>query len=99
MAGTRSKGRVLFGMKTGKLRKNGQKICIIENKALSLHPKTIGMPIDIDTLLGREVSEAEMVEMAAKCTNNDTRTVGGLKPLHQSDVLAIYRMARKSSED
>lgn len=56
--------------------------------------RSLGMPTDIRTLLGREVTEAEMAEMADKCTGMDTRTVGGLRPLHRDDVLAIYHMAK-----
>lgn len=56
--------------------------------------QSMGMPTDIHTLLGREVTEAEMEEMADKCTRHDSMTVGGLRALHKADVLAIYRMAR-----
>lgn len=56
--------------------------------------RSIGMPTDIHTLLGREVTEAEMQAMAEKCTMGDTKTVGGLRTLKSADVLAIYRMAK-----
>lgn len=55
--------------------------------------ESIGMPTSIHALLGREATEAEMIEMAEKCTMGDTKTVGGLKVLTKADVLAIYRMA------
>lgn len=56
--------------------------------------RSLGMPTDIHTLLGREVTEAEMAEMAQKCTCGDTKTVGGLRVLNEADVLAIYHLAR-----
>ncbi len=56
--------------------------------------QSIGMPVNIHTLLGREVTEEEMQEMACKCTSGDTATVGGLKKLTCADVLAIYHMAK-----
>lgn len=56
--------------------------------------RSLGMPTDIHTLLGREVTEAEMAEMAKKCTCGNTKTVGGLRVLGEADVLAIYHLAR-----
>ena len=56
--------------------------------------RSLGMPTDIHTLLGREVTEAEMEEMAKKCTCGNTKTVGGLRVLGEADVLAIYHLAR-----
>ena len=56
--------------------------------------ESIGMPTSIHTLLGKEVSEEEILDMADKCTRGDTHTVGGLKILGKEDVIAIYRMAK-----
>ena len=56
--------------------------------------ESIGMPTSIHTLLGKEVSEEEILDMADKCTHGDTHTVGGLKILGKEDVIAIYRMAK-----
>ena len=55
---------------------------------------SIGMPTDIHTLIGKEISEAEIEDMADKCTNGDTTTVGGLKVLKKADVIKIYQMAK-----
>ena len=53
-----------------------------------------GLPTNIHTLIGKEISEAEIEEMADKCTNGDTITVGGLKVLKKADVIKIYQMAK-----
>ncbi len=55
---------------------------------------SIGMPTDIHTLIGKEISNAEIENMADKCTNGDTTTVGGLKVLKKADVIKIYQMAK-----
>lgn len=41
-------------------------------KAMEQFFTSIGMPTDIHTLIGKEVTDAEIEEMAQKCTNNDT---------------------------
>lgn len=54
----------------------------------------IGMPINIHELIGREVTNEEIKEMARKCTNNYTTTQGRFKVLNASDIEQIYKMAR-----
>jgi hypothetical protein len=56
--------------------------------------RSIGMPTNIHTLIGKEVSETEIEEMADKCTNGDTITIGGLKVLRKEDIVKIYQMAK-----
>lgn len=63
-------------------------------KAMERFFASIGMPTDIHTLIGKEVTDAQIEEMAQKCTNNDSITIGALKVLHASDIIAIYKMAR-----
>ena len=53
----------------------------------------IGMPINIHELIGRQVTEYEIKEMARKCTNNRTVTQGRFKVLTADDIEQIYRMA------
>lgn len=55
---------------------------------------SIGMPTDIHTLIGKDLTDAQIEEMADKCTKSDTITVGGLKILRKADVAEIYRLAR-----
>ena len=54
----------------------------------------IGMPVNIHELIGKEVSEAEIQEMARKCTRGHKITQGSFKVLGSEDIEAIYRMAR-----
>ena len=56
--------------------------------------QSIGMPTNIKDLIGKEISEAEILEMADKCSNGGTSTIGGLKILNKEDMAAIYRMAK-----
>lgn len=51
------------------------------------------MPTNIREL-GYELSEAQIAELAEKCTNGRTRTVGGLKKLGYGDIVKIYEGAR-----
>lgn len=63
-------------------------------QAMEAFFRSIGMPTDIRTLIGHEVSEDDMEDMADKCTNGETTTIGGLKVLHKADILTIYHMAK-----
>lgn len=54
----------------------------------------IGMPINIHELIGREVTDEEIKEMARKCTNNYTTTQGHFKVLNAADIEQIYKMAK-----
>lgn len=63
-------------------------------KAVEAFFNSIGMPTDIHTLIGKDLTDAQIEEMADKCTKSNTITVGGLKILRKADVAEIYRMAR-----
>lgn len=63
-------------------------------KAVEAFFNSIGMPTDIHTLISKDLTDAQIEEMADKCTKSDTITVGGLKILRKADVAEIYRMAR-----
>ena len=53
----------------------------------------IGMPINIPELIGRQVTDDEIKEMARKCTRDYTMTMGKFKVLTADDIANIYRMA------
>ena len=55
--------------------------------------KDIGMPVSIPELLGRPVSDAEIAELARRCSHDGTITVGNLQVLTQEDIAAIYSLA------
>ncbi|MCI7001899.1 MAG: iron-containing alcohol dehydrogenase [Prevotella sp.] len=63
-------------------------------KAMEQFFRSIGMPTDIHTLVGKDITDAEIEEMAQKCTNGDTTAIGGLKILHAADIVKIYQMAK-----
>ena len=54
----------------------------------------IGMPTSIRQLIGKPITDAQIDEMADKCSSGDTKTAGCLKVLHKADMIAIYRLAR-----
>ena len=56
--------------------------------------ESIGMPTNIHDLIGREITDAEIEEMADKCSNGATTTIGGLQVLKKEDMIAIYKMAK-----
>ena len=56
--------------------------------------RAIGMPTNIHELIGREVTDDEIKEMARKCCQDDRRVIGGLKKLYRADIEAIYYMAQ-----
>ena len=55
---------------------------------------SIGMPINIHELIGRDITDDEIREMVRKCSRDGSLTQGGFKVLHPEDMEAIYRMAR-----
>ena len=54
----------------------------------------IGMPTRIRELLGRDITDDEIREMARKCSHDGTHTVGSFKKLAREDMEAIYKLAR-----
>ena len=56
--------------------------------------ESIGMPTNIHDLIGREITDAEIEEMADKCSNGGTSTIGGLQILKKEDMIEIYKMAK-----
>ena len=56
--------------------------------------KSIAMPVSITELLGKEISEEEIHELAVKCSFYGKRKVGGFYPLSIEEMKAIYRAAK-----
>lgn len=54
----------------------------------------IGMPVNIHELIGRDITDDEIKEMARKCSRDYKSTQGCFKVLDHSDMEAIYRMAK-----
>ncbi|HWP52177.1 MAG TPA: iron-containing alcohol dehydrogenase [Clostridia bacterium] len=58
--------------------------------------KSLGMPINIPELMDRSLTEEEIKELAAKCTNFGKRKIGGFVQLGEQDIINIYREANKA---
>lgn len=63
-------------------------------KAMEAFFRRIGMPTNIRELIGREVTDEEIREMADKCSDGGTKTLGSFKVLSRTDMEHIYRMAK-----
>ena len=63
-------------------------------EAMEQFYRQIGMPTSITELIGREVTEEEIAEMARKCCRRGTITIGAMEVLGEPDMVAIYRMAK-----
>lgn len=55
---------------------------------------SIGMPINIHELIGREVTDAEIKEMVRKCSHDGKAPQGQFKVLGPADMEAIYKIAK-----
>lgn len=55
---------------------------------------SIDMPVTTTQLLGRELTDAEIEELAEKCTFFGKRTIGGMKVLNKQDMIEIYKASR-----
>ena len=57
--------------------------------------RSIEMPISMTELLnGKQDTDAEIEEMADKCTKGGTQTLGNFVKLTKQDIIEIYKMAR-----
>ena len=63
-------------------------------RALEEWYHTIGMPINIHELLGREITDKEIDIMVDKCSRGGTITLGALEVLKTEDMRKIYKMAK-----
>lgn len=62
-------------------------------EAMETFYRSIGMPTSIKEL-GVDVTDAQIEELAAKCTFFGKRTVGCVKNLDKEDLISIYKAAR-----
>ena len=56
--------------------------------------RSVGMPSNLHELGLGDITEAQMHEMAVKCTQNDTLKIGGLVRLYAADIEKIYAAAK-----
>ncbi len=57
--------------------------------------RSIGMPVTIPELLGRTISEEEVLLLARNCALAVGGKVGSAMSLDEGDMANIYRMANK----
>ena len=55
---------------------------------------SIGMPINMHELIGRDITDAQIKEMVRKCSHDYTLTQGQFKVLSPDDMTAIYTLAK-----
>ena len=72
---------------------NPEAVALKGIEAMESFYKDIKMPVNLPELLGRPVTEAEIAELARRCSHDGTITVGNLRVLTQEDMAAIYRLA------
>ena len=63
-------------------------------RALENFYRRMGMPTNLRELGLGSLSDAQIREMADKCTGGGTFTVGSFVPLGREDVETIFKMAR-----
>ena len=56
--------------------------------------RLLGMPTSIYELLGREITDEEIEEMARRASHDGQITLGNICVLQKEDMVSIYRMAR-----
>jgi alcohol dehydrogenase YqhD (iron-dependent ADH family) len=52
------------------------------------------MPTSIHELLGRDITDEEIEEMARRASHDGQMTLGNICVLQREDMVSIYRMAR-----
>jgi len=63
-------------------------------EAMEAFYRSIGMPVNIHELIGREITDAEIDEMVRKCSRDNTLKLGRFKVLEAADMKNIYQMAK-----
>ena len=56
--------------------------------------RLLGMPTSIHELLGRDITDEEIEEMARRASHDGQMTLGNICVLQREDMVSIYRMAR-----
>jgi len=63
-------------------------------EAMEQFYRKIGMPVNLRELLGRDIKESDIKELARRCSHDGSITIGGLKVLEQKDIEAVYKLAK-----
>ena len=57
--------------------------------------QSIGMPVSIPKLIGRQATDDEILEMVRKCSRDGKMNIGAMEVLTPTDMEAIYRLANQ----
>ena len=57
--------------------------------------RSIGMPVSIPELIGRQATDEEIRTMVDKCSRGGKMNIGAMEVLKPEDMTAIYRLANK----
>ena len=63
-------------------------------EAIEAFYRMIGMPTSIHELIGREITDDEIEEMARRASHDGALKLGNIKVLEREDMIAIYKMAK-----
>lgn len=74
---------------------NPQETALAAIEATMHYFSSIGMPVSIKELLGRNVTEEELHILSEKCTFFGTRTIGSFMVLDYDEIKAIYQGANQ----
>ncbi len=55
---------------------------------------SLGMPVSIHELLGRDITDEEIEEMARRASHDGQITLGNIRVLKREDMVEIYKMAK-----
>ena len=54
---------------------------------------SLGLPTSISQLVGKKLTDEDIVYLSNMCTDNKTKTIGNFVPLNYDDVYAIFQLA------
>ena len=63
-------------------------------EAVEAFYRAIDMPTSIHELIGREITDDEIEEMARRASHDGVLKLGNIKVLEREDMIAIYKMAK-----
>jgi alcohol dehydrogenase YqhD (iron-dependent ADH family) len=64
-------------------------------EAIEQFYRTIGMPVNIPELIGREATDEEIKTLVDKCSRGGKMNIGAMEVLTSADMEDIYRLANR----
>lgn len=81
-------GKVLFNI-TGE----NEQVALETIKEVEKFFASLGLPTSISQLVGKKLTDEDIVYLSNMCTDNKTKTIGNFVPLNYDDVYAIFQLA------